>query len=306
MNKKDSWNPIRKGAYDSVIINGVSEVAELFYYRLLQQSDDNGNYEGDPFLILCGLYAKRAKKKQVNVTKVLQRRTELVTAGLIKLYNSGDNTYLHLVDCKKHLRKDIKLDIRFPEFTQTLVNKEVPVSVTNAVRKRNENVPSYTDTDTTTDSDTDTTKEDFFPTNLRSEEFQSTWKDWQQHRKEKRNVLTPTAIKRQIKFLSENPIQAVAILEQSMRNSYAGLFPIKGDNKGKSKTAKPKACFVCQELATTSIPTFKGRVDICPKCLELLNKAPCKRSFKTQAEISKSSMSKSELEAMILKQKGGE
>ena len=236
MNKKDSWNPIRKGAYDSVIINGVSEVAELFYYRLLQQSDDNGNYEGDPFLILCGLYAKRAKKKHVNVTKVLQRRTELVTAGLIKLYNSGTNTYLHLVDCKKHLRKDIKLDIRFPEFTQTLVNKEVPVSVTNAVRKRNENVPSYTDTDTTTDSDTDTTKEDFFPTNLRSEEFQSTWKDWQQHRKEKRNVLTPTAIKRQIKFLSENPIQAVAILEQSMRNSYAGLFPIKGANNGNGKT----------------------------------------------------------------------
>jgi len=72
------------------------------------------------------------------------------------------------------------------------------------------------------------------------------------------------------------------------------------------KIKKPKFCFVCRESASESVSTFYGKADICPKCLELLHKAPHKEHFKTGSQIPKSSMSKDELEKMILAQKGGE
>ena len=141
-----------------------------------------------------------------------------------------------------------------------------------------------------------------FPDNLNTDEFKRTWKDWIQHRKEKRQPLTPTTIKRQIKMLSENSGTAVATLEQSMEKGWQGLFVI----EGKTKTDKPKVCFVCGDLATIPIPTGSGIKRLCDNCKNLLDKAPDFRNHKSRKVVPKSILPPSQLENMILKQKAGE
>lgn len=56
------------------------------------------------------------------------------------------------------------------------------------------------------------------------------WIDWVQYRKEKKSKLTPSSIKSQLKFLSENQKDHVAIIEKSIQNGWAGLFPLKVQN----------------------------------------------------------------------------
>lgn len=162
MSKKDGWNPLRKSYPNSDKVNAVSIHAEILYLRLIAQTDDNGNYEGEPFLIMCGLLAKRAIKNEFNVTLVQQARDELIDVGLAKLYQVGGKIYLHLVDCKKIIRKDLPKDIRFPEFTQVSVNKGLPETETESLQNCNEtetecnkNAPSYSYSYSDSYSDTD-------------------------------------------------------------------------------------------------------------------------------------------------------
>lgn len=60
-----------------------------------------------------------------------------------------------------------------------------------------------------------------------SEKFKNSWAEWEAHRREKRNKLTPSAIKKQLKFLggrTEN--EAIEIIDRSITNGWTGLFPL--------------------------------------------------------------------------------
>jgi hypothetical protein len=57
------------------------------------------------------------------------------------------------------------------------------------------------------------------------------WKNWVEYRKEKKQKLTPRSIAMQLKELEKDKEHHVEILEQSIRNGWTGLFPLKGDNK---------------------------------------------------------------------------
>jgi hypothetical protein len=63
------------------------------------------------------------------------------------------------------------------------------------------------------------------------------WNEWVQFRKEKKQKLTPTSIKRQLKFLTEHQKDYKAIIEASIQNGWTGLFALKGNQK-KHETAK--------------------------------------------------------------------
>lgn len=61
----------------------------------------------------------------------------------------------------------------------------------------------------------------------KSEAFQASWEEWTQFRKEIKKALTPTSIKRQLAFLgSMTEAQALASVDQSIRNGWQGLFPV--------------------------------------------------------------------------------
>ena len=150
IDKSEPWNPLLCDYPDSNKINQVSIGAEAMFTRLLARSDDNGNYDACPTLLLCNLYAKRYKNRTVTAKKVAAWRDELAAVGLIKLYQTGGEIYLNIVNCKKHLRGDIKPKIKYPEFSQSTAITTLTVPVTDTLRTRNENVPSTTTTTTTT------------------------------------------------------------------------------------------------------------------------------------------------------------
>ena len=73
------------------------------------------------------------------------------------------------------------------------------------------------------------------PENLQTDAFKSAWSEWQQHRKEKRNKLTPSSAAKQLKKLSEIGEQrAISAIHHSITNGWTGLFePKESDRKAK-------------------------------------------------------------------------
>ncbi len=63
------------------------------------------------------------------------------------------------------------------------------------------------------------------PGSLDTPEFRAAWQEWLTHRKEKRQKLTPTAIKRQLATLEKMGVKrATAAIEHSVANGYTGIF----------------------------------------------------------------------------------
>jgi len=84
-----------------------------------------------------------------------------------------------------------------------------------------------------TETETETETRDTPPTPLPGElvclpGFVETWADWERHRSEKRQRLTPTARSRQLAMLVRQP-DPVACLNQSIQNGWTGLFEVKAE-----------------------------------------------------------------------------
>jgi len=63
------------------------------------------------------------------------------------------------------------------------------------------------------------------PTELDSPEFKVIWSEWQRHRKEKRQTLTPTAVRRQLKELAKiGKERAISAIEYSISQSWTGIY----------------------------------------------------------------------------------
>lgn len=62
----------------------------------------------------------------------------------------------------------------------------------------------------------------------------SIWADWVQHRKELKKPLTTTTIEKQLAFLEANRFEQEEIINQSIQNSWSGLFAIKKTTQQKS------------------------------------------------------------------------
>lgn len=131
--RNDGWTPLLKSYPDSDKINRVSLGAETLFTRLLAASDDNGNYYGSATQLLCRLYSIRFERGEVSLADLERWRDELVTQALLTRYEAGGSEYLHIINVKKGVRKDVKRKVDFPELPE---NKEVTESVTDAGRTR--------------------------------------------------------------------------------------------------------------------------------------------------------------------------
>lgn len=71
------------------------------------------------------------------------------------------------------------------------------------------------------------------------EELQNAWLEWEQHRKEKKQKLTPLSVKKQLKFLTgRSKAEIIAIIDQSIMNGYQGLFELKKPLQPQMKVIK--------------------------------------------------------------------
>jgi hypothetical protein len=79
------------------------------------------------------------------------------------------------------------------------------------------------------------------PKQLDTPEFRIAWESWEQHRREKRSKLTPTATKQQIRQLAEWGVgRALSAIEHSIRQGYTGLFePPEVGDRNRSQQQQP-------------------------------------------------------------------
>jgi len=75
------------------------------------------------------------------------------------------------------------------------------------------------------------------PANLNTPEFLQAWEEWQLYRKQKRQTLTDVSIKKQLEFLSSiGAKDAVISINESIKNGYTGLFPVKQSARNKNNS----------------------------------------------------------------------
>jgi hypothetical protein len=124
--KRDPWTPLRQSYPDSEKVNKLSFEAESLYVRVLARSDDGGNYFADPVELMCKLMSQRLKFGLVDLEKIKRLQEELVAAELVCLYKLNGGVYMHVNNPKKHLRPDVKPDLRFPGYSKRAVIKGTP------------------------------------------------------------------------------------------------------------------------------------------------------------------------------------
>lgn len=112
--RDESYNPLLKSYPDSEKVNACSFGAETFYTRLVARSDDLARYWADPPMVLGKLFTHRFAKGEVDATLISVWLTELAKVGLIVVYEVGGRRYLQMVNCRKALRKDVRLKSTFP------------------------------------------------------------------------------------------------------------------------------------------------------------------------------------------------
>lgn len=75
------------------------------------------------------------------------------------------------------------------------------------------------------------------PESLNTEAFKAAWSEWQQHRREARKPLTPTAERQQLgKLEAWGADRAVAAIRQSLANGWQGLFEPRCEAGGQELT----------------------------------------------------------------------
>lgn len=73
------------------------------------------------------------------------------------------------------------------------------------------------------------------PEELNTPEFLQAWEEWQSYRKEKRKTLTESTIKKQLGFLASiGVVDAIISINESIKNGYTGLFPVKQAARNKN------------------------------------------------------------------------
>jgi len=73
------------------------------------------------------------------------------------------------------------------------------------------------------------------PENINSEKFRNAWRDWIEHRKQKRKTITEAQAKKQLAALATwGEDKAIIAIENSIRNGWQGLFEPKPDQAGES------------------------------------------------------------------------
>ena len=67
------------------------------------------------------------------------------------------------------------------------------------------------------------------PALLDTPEFRTVWADWEQHRREKKQTITPTTRNRQLKNMAEiGVVRAIAAIEESISQGWQGIYEPKG------------------------------------------------------------------------------
>lgn len=97
---------IRDGINSSERVNKLSQGAEIFYRRLLLETDDYGRASAHYSLLLANCFP--LKLEVVKISDIEQWLSECTSVHLIEIYTIDDKNYLQLLDFKQKTRSKSK------------------------------------------------------------------------------------------------------------------------------------------------------------------------------------------------------
>jgi hypothetical protein len=93
---------VRDGILTSEKVEQLDDIAGYFYTRLLLTVDDFGRYFANPKLLIAAVYPLRCTS--VTVEQIQNRLNQCAKAGLIRIYEIDNKTYLEVINFKQRTR----------------------------------------------------------------------------------------------------------------------------------------------------------------------------------------------------------
>lgn len=210
---------LRDGILTSDRVNSLSIPAEVFYRRLMSVVDDYGRFDARPTILRVSCFPLRVN--EVREADISRWMAECQKAGLIALYAVGGKTYLEMCDFRQQVRS---VRSRYPE-------RPAEACVADAQHMHSTCVAhAHLDGDVVEDDIRRRRRETGPPAGVRPE----VWDAWVKYRGKK---LTEQAIVLQTKRLEEWSSQGHdpnEIIETSIANTWAGLFPPYSKKRGQT------------------------------------------------------------------------
>jgi hypothetical protein len=247
---------LREGILTSEAVSSLSWAAEVYYRRLMSVVDDYGRFHALPKLVRAACYPLHIDK--VSDLDIDTWTAECVAAGLVRVYPAADGKrYLEIVKFGQQLRAKSKFpqpnegestqstpsdsNCYQPRANEHLVGVGVGVGVgvedegvvgDEGERARGRAKPEKRPSNSVAASD------DFpLPAGLSREK----WREWVQFRSSIRKPINETLAMRQADYLGEairSGHDAAAIIDESMRNGWTGLFAKDHHKRGREAPAE--------------------------------------------------------------------
>lgn len=218
---------------DSEPMDSLSFEAEVFFTRLIMKADDYGSFHANPKLLKAALFPL---KDTVTFRMIGKWVFECVEARLIFPYEVNGKEYIRIIQFGQRLQNmrnahPHPTETTSPEVTVNHGESPLEVEVEVEENKKKEGEPA----DATGSEKVARETIPFTP----DSPVRDAWNEWEKYRKEKKQTLTPSTIKKQIQFLGgRGDPEIIAIINQSITNGWTGLFEIKNNYKNGRATTK--------------------------------------------------------------------
>ena len=204
---------LKPGIRDSDLIDVLSPMAEIMFYRLLVTVDDFGRFDARPAMLKSQCFPIKEGVSAKTCDALLK---ELSESGLISVYLVDGKPYLQI---EKWDNKPRATESKFPEHSAGCIQMYADVCNQRTL------VPltvTVTETETKTDNRKPEQKQDAIALPPSGVSIQ-TWKDWLQLRKTKRAPVTQTVIAGAIKEAEKAGMQLEEFLQIWCRRGSQGL-----------------------------------------------------------------------------------
>lgn len=239
-------NRILRDWTDSKKMDSLSFQEEVVFNRLIMKADDYGNFYRDASLIRSLLFPRKDGLRSADIDRWL---TNLEAADLIRTYPAKGDTFLHIVNFGQRLRQKKRsfpeppesIDSDMSATCQQLDSNSPPETKRSRNRKESE-----TETEPAQAPDERFDKK-LILENPFSEKFLDQWVIWKNYKKTEHKFLFKSIESEQaslnelVNLSNGNEEAAKKIILQSMAKGWKGLFELKNDLNGTTKTngAKP-------------------------------------------------------------------
>lgn len=212
---------LREGILTSERVDALTSWAsEVFYRRVISVVDDFGRYSANSSLLRAACYPLKIDK--VSNADIGKWLSDCETAALISTYDSGGKRYLQVLDFRQQQRAD---------------KSKYPEPPTNAAQVRSERVAHADPPHTKAESESSAKTETITPPAWLDSAL---WADFLAMRLKIRKPPTEKAkglVLKELEKLRAAGHDPAAVLEQSIRNSWQDVFPLR-EQKGSASPAK--------------------------------------------------------------------